>query len=141
MNSSQSIAAGPRIDVKRYGKLIVQFAPKAIETEAENNRALAIIEKLMLKGESLTPEEEVALNLLVTLVERYEQNHDPLPDADPVEVLRELMSARDLKPIDLTPALGSRAKASEIFSGKRSISKTQAKALGKLFNVSPAAFI
>jgi len=52
--------------VKRYGRLLAQAAPRAIRTEEENDRALAIVEKLMEKGElNLTPEEDALLELLV----------------------------------------------------------------------------
>jgi HTH-type transcriptional regulator/antitoxin HigA len=51
------------------------------------------------------------------------------------------MDGRGLKPTDLAAVVGSRARVSEILSGKRSISKEQAKALGTFFDVSPAAFI
>jgi HTH-type transcriptional regulator/antitoxin HigA len=46
-----------------------------------------------------------------------------------------------LKAADLAGVLGSRAKVSEILSGKRAISKEQAKRMGGFFGVSPVAFI
>jgi HTH-type transcriptional regulator/antitoxin HigA len=64
-----------------------------------------------------------------------------MPDADPKDVLIDLMEHAEIKAADLAPLLGSRAKVSEILSGKRSISKEQARRLGKFFKVSPAAFI
>ena len=51
------------------------------------------------------------------------------------------MQGRGLKPADIAPVMGSRARASEVLSRKRAISKEQAKRLGEFFNVSPAAFI
>ena len=44
-----------------------------IETEAENERMLKVIEKLMDKGENLSPEEEKLLKLLTRLVEGFEE--------------------------------------------------------------------
>ena len=64
-----------------------------------------------------------------------------MPDAPPVEILRDLMERNGLKAIDLIDVLGSRGKVSEILSGKRAISKEQAKRLGERFNISAAAFI
>lgn len=44
-------------DSEKYGKLLIEVAPGAIETEEENERALAIIDRLMRKNEdSLSPE-------------------------------------------------------------------------------------
>jgi HTH-type transcriptional regulator / antitoxin HigA len=47
------------IDLKRYGRLLAKVAPRVITTEEENDRALAIVESLMEKGErNMTPEED-----------------------------------------------------------------------------------
>jgi HTH-type transcriptional regulator / antitoxin HigA len=122
--------------------MLAAVAPKAIETEEENSKALAVIELLMAKGDSRrTPEEEMLLELLTILVERFEQREYPIGEVLPVEALRELMERNELKAIDLVPEFGSRAKASEILQGKRAISKEQAKRLALRFNVSPAVFI
>jgi HTH-type transcriptional regulator/antitoxin HigA len=143
MDTQTAIAStNAGFDLKRYGKLLATFAPKVIETEEENEKALAIIEPLMAKGDgALTAEEEILLELLVTLVERFEEKAYPTGDVSPLEALQELMEHNSLKAIDLVAQLGSRAKASEILSGKRAISKEQAKKLGERFRVSPALFI
>ena len=118
------------------------FAPKVIETEEESDTALAIVAGLMAKGEdNLTPEENTLFGLLTSLIEQFEETAYPLPDAEPREVLRDLMEHNGLKAADLTGIFGSRAKVSEVLSGKRSISKEQAKRLGAGFRVSVVAFI
>ncbi len=137
-----AIASPPEVDAKRYGRLLTKFAPKVIETERENDAALAIVERLLEKGENhLTPEERVIFDLLTVLIENFEDRAYPIPEAAPKDVLRDLMEHRDLKPADIAPLVGSRAKVSEILSGKRAISKEQARRLGEFFKVSPAAFI
>jgi HTH-type transcriptional regulator/antitoxin HigA len=128
------------LDMKVYNRLLTKFAPKAIETEAENDAALAIVEGLMTKAE-LSHEEAAMLELLTQLIERFEEKAYPIPEASPKEVLGFLMEQNSLKAADLAAELGSRAKASEILSGKRAISKEQAKRLGTRFHVSPALFI
>jgi HTH-type transcriptional regulator/antitoxin HigA len=137
-----TIAAPSGIDVKRYGRLLARFTPKVIETEAENDAALAIVESLMEKGEdNLTAEERTIFELLTALIEQFEDKAYPIPDAEPKDVLVALMEHNGLKAADLADLLGSRAKVSEILSGARSISKEQAKRLGARFRVSPAIFI
>jgi HTH-type transcriptional regulator/antitoxin HigA len=42
---------------------------------------------------------------------------------------------------DLVGVIGSRGVVSEVMNGKRSISNTQAKALGDFFSVEPSLFI
>jgi HTH-type transcriptional regulator/antitoxin HigA len=128
-------------DPKRYGALLAQALPAIIETEEQNEQYLAIVEKLMRKGENLSPEEETLLKLLAHLIEDFERRYYKPRRATPVEVLRELMAANDLKQTDLVPVFGSKGLTSDVINGKRGISKANAKALGEFFNISPAAFI
>jgi HTH-type transcriptional regulator/antitoxin HigA len=143
MSATIHTISGPSgIDIRRYGRLLARFTPKIIETEPENEEALAVVESLLVRGEdNLNPEELALFDLLGTLIERFERNAYRLPEGDPAGALEVLMEGRGLKPIDLTGVVGSRPRISEILSHKRSISKEQAKSLGKFFGVSPAAFI
>jgi HTH-type transcriptional regulator / antitoxin HigA len=130
------------VDQRKYKRLLVRVVPTAIESEAENERALGILERLLAKGEdSLTPEEDALVELLTQLVENFEKRTYPRKKSSPPDVIRFLMEQKRLKPIHLTEALGSRGRVSEILSGKRSVSKEQAKRLGEFFHVSPALFI
>jgi len=86
-------------------------------------------------------EEDALLNLWVLLVEQFEEEHYPISNAAPHEMLKFLMEQRDLRQVDLVGILGSRGVISEVINGKRSISKTQAKALGEFCDVSPELFI
>ena len=125
----------------RYRRLLSQVMPVAIETEEENERMLAVVEKLMDKGEDISAEEEALLRLLVTLIQDFEKKYYQPRDATPLEVLRHLMEARGLKPKDLWELFGSKGIASEVLNGKRSISKTQARKLAEFFRVSTDLFI
>ena len=117
----------------RYRKLLSQVMPVAIETEEENERMLAVVEKLMDKGEDISAEEEALLRLLVTLIQDFEEKYYQPKDATPLEVLHHLMEARGLKPRDLWELFGSKGIASEVLNGKRSLSKTQARKLAEFF--------
>src|SRR5437016_14051676 len=113
----------------------------AYETEAENERMLKVIEKLMDKGENLSPEEEKLLKLLTRLVEDFEERYYHPRDASPLEVLQHLMESRDVKPTHLWELFGSKGIASEVLNGKRGISKTHARALADYFRVPADLFI
>src|SRR5438477_7968715 len=130
-----------RIDPARYRRLLSQTMPVIIETEAENERMLTIVEKLMDKGENLSPEEEKLLKLLTRLVEDFEERYYHPRDASPLEVLQHLMESRDVKQTHLWHIFGSKGIASEVLNGKRGISKTQAKALADYFHVPADLFI
>jgi HTH-type transcriptional regulator/antitoxin HigA len=127
-------------DKTRYGKLLTETQPKVITTEEEYDVVLKIAEKL-IANKDLNQEESALLELFTCLIEAYEEEHYPIEPASPQEMLEHLMDARGLRQVDLVGVLGSKGVVSEILSGKRSISKAQAKVLGEFFHVSPALFI
>lgn len=129
------------INPQKYGKLLARVRPTVIRTKDENDRMLALVEQLMAKGRSLTPEEGELLRLLGKLIADFEEEFYHLDDAEPHEVLQELMAARGLKQGDLLEVFGSKGRASEVINGKRAISKAQAKALAEFFHVSAELFI
>jgi len=115
--------------------------PVVIETEAENERMLAIVEKLMDKGEAMSAEEETLLKLLAKLIEDFEERYYHPPDATPLEVLQHLMESRGAKQTHLWELFGSKGIASEVLNGKRGLSKTHARALADYFHVPADLFI
>ncbi len=123
-----------------YASLLAQYRPKVIETEAENDATIALAEELEHRQEP-TPEEKALLELLVRLIERFEEDHYPIPEGTPLSMLLHLMEARDLKQEDLVGVIGSRGVISEVVNGKRSISKAQAKSLAEFFHVDAGLFI
>jgi HTH-type transcriptional regulator/antitoxin HigA len=67
------------LDLKRYGRLLARAVPKVIKTEEENERALAIVESLMEKGEgNMTVEEDALLELLTDLIHDFEEKAYPI---------------------------------------------------------------
>ena len=130
------------LDTKRYGRLLAKALPTVIKSEDENSRMLSIIEGLMAKGEeNLTAEEDALLELLVDLVHDFEEKHYPLPSSPPHRMVAFLLEQRRLKSSALWPVLGSKSRASEVLSGKRAISKDQAKKLAAFFHVGVELFI
>jgi len=59
------------------------------------------------------------LDILTTLVERYESQHEPIEPPDPIDALLYHMESRDLKRRDLEPYLGSRARVAEVLNRRR----------------------
>lgn len=80
------------------------------------------------------------LELVSDLVSNYEQQHFPIPVAEPKDALRFLLDARGLKQEELS-AIVPQSNLSAILAGKRKISATLAGKLGKFFDVSPALFV
>src|SRR5438874_1882410 len=130
------------LDMKRYGRLLAKALPVVIKSEDENNRMLAMIETLMAKGEkNLTAEEDALLELLVDLVHDFEKKHYPLAASPPPQIVAFLLEPRCFKPSALWPVLGSKTRVSDVLSGKRAISKDQAKKLAAFFQVGVELFI
>jgi HTH-type transcriptional regulator/antitoxin HigA len=128
------------INRKAYGELLTEIQPHVITTDAENEIALQNMERLLAIPQP-TAEEERILQLLLTLIEKYEDEHYPMDDGKPLDVLLYLMEANDLKQADLVNVIGSSGVVSEVINGKRQISKNQAQALGKFFHVDPKLFL
>jgi HTH-type transcriptional regulator / antitoxin HigA len=100
---------------------------RAIRTEADYQAALARIDALMDAAFGTPDGDE--LDVLTDLVELYEARHVPMGYPSPVEAIRFRMEQGGLSPRDLVPFLGSRAKVSEILSGKRPLTMQMARAL------------
>jgi len=134
------MTASPNVDRREYARLLGRVLPVVIETDRENERMLAELNKLMDKPR-LSPAESKLFDLMVRLIEDYEERHYQLNASTPRGILRELMEARGVKQRDLWELFGSKGTASEVISGKRGISKSHAKALAKFFRVSPELFL
>ncbi|GBC63614.1 transcriptional regulator [Desulfonema ishimotonii] len=80
------------------------------------------------------------LDIVGTLIEKYEDEHIAEPEGTPTGCLKYLMEEHGLRQKDLTE-LGSPGVISEILSGKRELNKRHIKALAKRFGCSPAVFI
>jgi len=130
------------VDPKKYTRLANRVVVKAIETEEEYDRMVAAVEHLMDKGEDrLSPEEAALLETMAILIQAFDDRHHPLPSVPPHEMLAYLMETSGRTAKDLLPVLGTRGRVSEILSGKRSISKEQAKKLASVFKVGVDLFI
>ena len=99
-----------------------------IKDEAAHTRALRRIEALM-DAENLTAEQGHELDALVTLVEAYEEKNFAIKEASPIAVIEFMMDQRGLSRKDLQPMIGSRARVSEVLSGKRPLTLARIRAL------------
>ena len=129
------------IDERQYARVLAKVLPRVIATRREHERLLAELEKLMDRGEHRSAEEDAAFDLMFRLIKDYEDEHHPLPDPSPREMLAYLMEQRGLKQADLLPIFNSRGYVSDVMNGKRGISKTHAKQLADFFGVAVDAFL
>jgi HTH-type transcriptional regulator / antitoxin HigA len=117
----------------------MQMEIKPIKTEADYEASLKEIEKLF-EVEPSTPEGD-RLEVLVTLVEAYEDEHYALPAPDPIEAILYFMESRGLERVDLEPYIGSRARVSEILNRKRPLTLTMIQRLNTGLGIPAEALI
>jgi|SRR3990172_3521563 len=103
---------------------------RPIKTEADYEAALKEIEGLF-DSEPGTPEGD-RMDILITLVEAYEDEHYDIPAPDPVEAIFYYMESRGLTRADLEPFIGSRARVSEILNRKRPLTLAMIQRLHQL---------
>ena len=123
-----------------YSALLLEELPRAIHNEREYRKYLGRVERL-LDQKNRSAAESRYLELLSILVERYEDEHDPIEAPAPLDALKELMVANGMTQAVLAKLLGSSGIASEVLSGKRSLSKTHIRKLAAAFNVSTELFV
>lgn len=90
---------------------------RPIKTKADHRAALKEIERL-IDARPGTPAGD-RLDVLVTLVEHYESQHEPIAPPNPVDALLYHMESRGLSRRDLEPYLGSRARVAEVLNRRR----------------------
>jgi len=130
----------PRTLPDTYFALVRQFPLTHIRDEDHLAGAQEVIERLL--QEDLDEGAQEYLDALADLVEAYEDEHDPVPDASEADVLRELMRSNQLSQAALAKRVGiAQSTISAVLNGTRSLTKEQVVALAKFFHVSPGAFL
>jgi HTH-type transcriptional regulator / antitoxin HigA len=121
-------------------KMIEMGAPHVIHNDEELE---AYTEMLFhLTGlENPTLSQVQAIELLTLLVERYEDEHYPIPDAAPVDVVRFLLEHQHLTQRDLIPEFGSESAVSMFMTGERNLTLEQVRKLSTRFSLPTDVFI
>ena len=100
---------------------------KPIKNDRELNRALKRIDELW-GAKPNTPRGD-ELDVLMLIVEKYEDEHFATPASDPVEAIKFLMEQNSLSRKDLEPYIGTSGRVSEVLSKKRSLTLTMIRKL------------
>jgi HTH-type transcriptional regulator/antitoxin HigA len=95
----------------------IQVRP--IRSEVDYDAALERIDALM--GAKPGSAEGDELDVLATLVDAYEEKRFPMDAPDPVTAIQFQMEQQGLTRKDLEPMIGSRARVSEVMTGKRGL--------------------
>lgn len=93
---------------------------KPIRTKKDHAEALAEVERLW--GAKPKTADGDRLDVLMALVEAYEDQHFPIGPPDPVEAILFRLDQMGLTRKDLEPLLGGRGRVSEVLNRKRGLS-------------------
>ena len=102
---------------------------KPIRSEADYETALKTIDQLWDAAQG-SPEAD-QLDVLVTLVEAYEEKHYPISPPDPIEAILHYMESQGLSEPDLQTYLGADTPVSEVLNRKRALSLDMIRKLHK----------
>lgn len=100
-----------------------------IHNEAEYQATLKMIRELWDAPEG-TPESET-LEILSLVVNKYEEEHYPIEEPDPIEYIKIRMEELSLNQEDLVPYIGDKGNVSKVLSRKRSLSLEMIRRLHK----------
>lgn len=106
---------------------------KPIRTEHDYENALKMIDFLW-DSKPKSPNYD-RLDILITLVEAYEEKKYPIGLPDPIETIKYKMEELGLKRIDLGKYLGGRGRVSEILEKKRKLSLNMIRKLNQELNI------
>ena len=121
-------------------EMIAHGAPRVIHNDAELEIYTDALFRLTAL-ESPSSSEIEAIELLTLLVERYEQEHYSVPEADPVSVVRFLIEQQNLTQRDLIPQFGSESAVSMFMTGQRNLTLEQVRKLSTRFKLPADIFI
>jgi HTH-type transcriptional regulator / antitoxin HigA len=122
-----------------YGKLLSRLRPEVVLGEEQNRAYIEQLEKLTAQR-TVSPAEKKLIALLTVLVEDFETRNYPVPEAGPLDIIRHLMDAHNLRQKDLVDVFGTESIVSDVLNGKRDLAKEHIRRLSQRFNVSPSVF-
>ena len=125
----------------RYLELIHTFPLRPIRSDKELSDALAVIDGL-LDQRRLIAEEQDYLDVLSSLVERYEKERHPMPSVSDAQMLRHLIEAKNVTQVQVARATGiAESTISAVLAGNRRLNREHIEKLARYFHVGARAFL
>jgi len=95
---------------------------KPIHDEQTYETALKRVDVLMELDPEIGTSQSDELEILVLLIEKYEEQAWAISEPDPIEAIRYRMEQMQLKHKDLVPYIGNKSKVSEVLNRKIGLS-------------------
>ena len=106
---------------------------KVIKSEKEYDQALKRLD-VVFDAPPDTPEGDEA-ELLVILIEKYEDENYPIEAPDPIEAIKFRMEQMNMKKKDLATVLGYRSRVTEILNKRRKLTLKMIRNLHEKLNI------
>jgi HTH-type transcriptional regulator / antitoxin HigA len=126
----------------RYLDLVRECSLRVIRSEEEYDHAIAMLNRLSDRGRHRSPDETEYLLAMAVFVEKYEEEHYPIPPASGAEMLQYLIETHALTQSNVAAGTGlAESTLSEILAGKRKLSLKHVEALARFFKIKAAVFL
>jgi len=131
----------PRQTSDRYFALIRKLPLRPISSDAELDRAIAMIDRLLARG-ALAADEEDYLDVLSDLVEKFEDQRYPIEPVSGIDALRHLVeSSGKTRATVATEAGLPESTLSELLLGRRRLNTRHIGILARHFHIDPGVFL
>lgn len=112
---------------------------RLIKTETDYQTALSRLDLIFDAAEGTAESDEA--DVLVLLIDDYENRHYPIEAPDPIEAIKIRMEEMQLKQKDIAPVLGGKNRVSEILNRKRKLTVEMIRKLSEKLNLSASLLI
>jgi HTH-type transcriptional regulator/antitoxin HigA len=120
--------------------LIQLFPLRPIRSAKELDSAVEMIDSLLDAG-TLDAGSQDYLEVLSDLVEKFEDEHEPMPAVTDAEMLRHLLDAKGTTQAKAAKEAGiAESTISEVLAGNRRLTRTHISKLASYFGVAPTVF-
>ena len=107
----------------------------SIENKNHYHLALKRIQTLMHSNPIENSLEFQEMDMLISLIEAYEEVYSPMIASDPIEYLKYIMNQNGVKQKDLISAIGSKYAVSKVLNKKQSLTLEMIKNLSNYFHI------
>ena len=108
---------------------------RALRTEADHRWALDEVSRYFDNEPEIGSPDGDRFEILLTLITAYENEHHPVPMADPIDILHFAIEDMGRSQAELAELLGSRARASEILNRKRHLTLAQIRLISEAWHL------
>ncbi|MCK5675351.1 MAG: hypothetical protein KAH95_18355 [Spirochaetales bacterium] len=123
-------------EAKKVSKFLLNIQ---INTDEDLDEFIVYAEKLTDIFEEGNKEIEPLLDYILNVIQKYENEHYPIKESTPIEVIKFLMDQNGHKQKDLID-VAPKSAISEILSGKRPLNKNHIEKFSKKYNTNPSVF-